>query len=258
MKSLVYLVLLIISPQLIAGNWGHRASGGPGENLYFYPENSLIALKASLLGINNEKAIQYNKKYIYLEFDVRETFDNKLVIFHDSRLIRMIPYKGENKKIYKKLLTRKSLFKRIPFFRRFPTSLRIEDLTLAELQEFTLKGQGKQKIPTLKDFLEAAKKYKLIKPMAVELKYIRTYKSKKMFLELVSQFHFDYMLRTDIIKSNKFDMPFEIGIIAFKKNFKRSFAKNKKESDFWCSMIKQFGLHGVFKTGNHINLCKNF
>ncbi len=77
------------------------------------PENSIAAFR---------KAVE---KGYGIEFDIRLTKDNEVVVFHDSSILRMC---GVDKKVY--------------------------DLTLNELKGYNLLDTN-EKIPTLREFLEA-------------------------------------------------------------------------------------------------------
>ncbi len=249
-------ILLIIPFSGQAKNLGHRSGGGPQEFHKDVAENSLLALKFSLEGRDGEIPIQDSDEFLYLEFDVQETKDQKLVIFHDKTLIRMIPNIGRNRDLYEELLNSEDFKRRIPFYRRFASGLKVSDLYLEDLKRFWLNDSFSQKIPTLEEFLNYLEKYQIRKPVAIEIKYLRTDKARAELLRQLSHFNKEYMQKNLITHLEGFDMPFDIGMIGFKKNFKNSFGKSQKNIQYWCSKMKDLNLYGVFRTYSHDNMCE--
>lgn len=240
MKSYLIIIFSLLCCSVNAKNLGHRAGGGKKEYYSHLPENSLIALQHSIEGI------QFHKDFLYLEFDIQETADGRVVVFHDKSIKRMISYEQNKKEldqIYSELGLSTKLFGR--------KKLKVKDLTFEQLRRLHLTDHPDQKVPTLEEFLSLSKEQGLIKPMAVELKYIRSEATKLRILKLLKDFNESYMKNTDIIFEKKYDMPFRVGFLSFRSKFKKIFGKNKK----WCEIIKKSGLHGVFKPGSHKNLC---
>jgi len=236
---LIILISLFCS-SISAKNLGHRAAGGKKEHYSHLPENSLTALQHSIEGI------QFHKDFLYLEFDIQETKDGEIVIFHDKNIKRMISYeqnKTELDKIYKELGISSRFF--------WKKKLKIKDLTFSQLRRLHLTDHPDQQVPTLLEFLNLSREQGLIKPMAVELKDIRSEASKLRVISLMKDFNENYMNNADIIFEKKFDMPFKIGFLAFRSKFKKIFGKDKK----WCKLIIESGLYGVFKPGSHTNQC---
>lgn len=256
-KSNIILTILIFMSILTAQakNLGHRAGGGPKEYWKSVPENSLLALEYSLIGNKVKEASQNSDEFLYLEFDVQETYDHKLVIFHDEFIKRMIPNSGYNKAIYSKILKSKAFKKRFPKFKRIKRFLTIKHFTYEELRQFRLKGEGLQSVPTFKSFLELSKKLKLKKPMSIEIKKIRTRAAKEKLISMASHFYHDYMKSTDVIFAPKYDMPYKVGFLTFPHVFYQTFGFRKKTRLKWCDKIVKAGLHGVFKPGKHNNQC---
>ena len=239
MKTFIALMILL-NFSISAKNLGHRAGAGKGEYFSQLPENSLIALQSSL------QLIQYDKDFLYLEFDIQETKDGKIVVFHDKYIRRMIPYAQnaqELDQIYQEIDA--------SFFKRKFNTIKISDLTYEQLSRLSLKDHPDQKIPTLKSFLETSKSMNLIKPMTVEIKYLKTDRAKLKVIEMMKEFNEDYMNDADIIFEVDYDMPFKTGFLAWKSKFKKSYGKDPK----WCELIKRAGLYGVFKPGSHKNQC---
>ncbi|OUR96841.1 hypothetical protein A9Q84_10920 [Halobacteriovorax marinus] len=240
MKKYLIILLSLLCYGISAKNLGHRAGGGKKEYYSHLPENSLTALEHSIEGI------QYRKDFLYLEFDIQETKDGEIVIFHDKYIKRMISYK-QNKleldRIYDELGLSSSSRKR--------HKVKIQQLTFSQLRRLHLTDHPDQLVPTLSEFIRVSKQQGLIKPMTVELKYIRTDAAKVKVIEMLKEFNESYMKNADIIFEKKYNMPFRVGFLSFSSKFKKIFGLNKK----WCKLIKASGLHGVFKARSHVNLC---
>ena len=113
--SIIFITIFILplnNSFSFSRNLGHRVGAGSGEFHKDLPENSLIAMKAALIGRDDDPPgifpLQFNSRFFYMEFDVQETADGELVVFHDKHIKRMIPNNEKNKKagsiIIKKLL----------------------------------------------------------------------------------------------------------------------------------------------------------
>lgn len=225
---------------VLSKNLGHRAGGGKGEYYSHLPENSLSALEASLL------ELQYEKDFLYLEFDIQETIDGKVVIFHDKYIRRMISYeqnKEELDQIYKEIDA--------SYLKRKFNRIKINELTYDQLMRLHLTDHPSEKVPTLQEFISLSKDYALVKPMTVELKYIHSKESKLEVIRMLKHFNDNYMKNADIIFEKEYDLPFRTGFLAWKSKFKKVFGKDPK----WCQRVKEAGLHGVFKPGSHKNQC---
>ncbi|WP_372651730.1 glycerophosphodiester phosphodiesterase [Halobacteriovorax sp.] len=240
----VILVFLLISTNIFAKNLGHRAGGGKKEYYSHLPENSLTALEHSL----NE--LQFDENFLYLEFDIQETKDGRLVVFHDKTIRRMV-----NKKQNLQALERIYEENNVSYLKKKFNLIKIHQLTYDQLQTLHLTDHPDQKIPTLSEFLELSKEIGLRKPMSVEIKYIYSKEAKEKTISLLQDFREEYMENADIIFESKYDMPFKVGFLGFKSKFKKTF---KDKDHYWCNKIKAAGLFGVFKPGNHINLCDSF
>ena len=221
-------------------NLGHRAGGGKGEYYSYLPENSSSALKASLL------ELQYDKNFLYLEFDIQETLDGKVVIFHDKYIKRMISYK-QNKEVLDEIYTEINA----SFLQRKFNKIKINELTYEQLMRLHLTDHPQQKVPTLDQFIETSEELGLIKPMTVELKYLHSSAAKLEVIKNLKKFNDNYMKNADIIFEKEYDLPFRTGFLAWKSKFKKVFGKDPK----WCQRVKEAGLHGVFKPGSHKNQC---
>ena len=175
-------------------NLGHRLGG----DVYPY-ENTLSCYKKSL------KILQYKKDFHYVEFDIRETKDNKIVVFHDSKIARVVPKSKYNIKVLKRVLKKKRFDK-----------IRIKDLTSEEISKLVIAKNVH--IPTLEDILKSSIKWGLTKPMHIELKSLHTDTARYKLIELIKKYH------------KKID----ISIIAFRKYFYQSFPFPPR----WIKLLK--------------------
>jgi glycerophosphoryl diester phosphodiesterase len=239
-KYLITLVLILTSINTFSKNLGHRAGGGKGEYYSHLPENSLSALEASLL------ELQYDKDFVYLEFDIQETKDGEVVIFHDKYIRRMIS-KKQNKEELDQIYSEIGA----SFIKRKFNLIKIKDLTYEQLMRLHLTDHPSQRVPTLDEYIEKSEELGLIKPMTVELKYLHSSKAKLEVIRKLKEFNNSYMKGADIIFEDDYDMPFRTGFLAWKSKFKKVFGKDPK----WCQRVKEAGLHGVFKPGSHKNQC---
>ena len=82
-----FILLYLLSTLIYAKNIGHRLGGD-----IYTPENTLFSYK---------KLQKHMNKVIFVEFDVRETKDHELIVFHDSRINRLVPETNNNQKIVK-------------------------------------------------------------------------------------------------------------------------------------------------------------
>ena len=202
----VFIFLIGISICINAKNLGHRLGGD-----IYKPENTLFSYKKAL------KKLQDKKSFHYVEFDIRESKDGKLVVFHDSKIERIVPKTKHN------LLVLSSVLKKKKF-----NKIKIKDLPLKIISKLQL--EKKAHIPTLKDVLEASVKWKLKKPMKIEIKLIRSDKARYRLVETI----LNYNKKLDII------------LIAFSKNFYKSFPlpsrwiKVFKDNDLKCYQIDKY------------------
>jgi glycerophosphoryl diester phosphodiesterase len=256
-------VLLLLSNSLCASNIGHRASGGESDGLPHLPENSLIALQTALTGENGGEALQFRENFDYLEFDIRETFDGELVVFHDRDIKRMVDYQGTNQAVIDEILADQEFQQRkkgkscIPIikicFKRNVSykNLRIEDLTLEEIKRLRLKGEHNQEIPTFQEFLDTALEHGLFKPMVVEIKYLATDQARQQLLDSLIHFR-EMFIQSNIVYTSDFDFPQPVSMMTFKKSFKKSFGKYGSSGQrHWCNKAIESGFQGIFKPFNH-------
>ena len=179
----VVLLILVFSTLSNAENLGHRLGG----DVYSH-ENTLVCYKKAL------KNLQHKKDFKYVEFDIRETKDHEIIVFHDSKIERMIPQNKHNKKVLTQILKKKK-FKKI----------RIKDLTLKEVRQLLITKNIT--VPTLEEVLTSSIQWGLNKPMHIEVKSLNSDKARYKLIDLI----------------NKFNKKLDISIIAFRKNFYNSF-----------------------------------
>ncbi len=110
--------------QVNAKNLGHRLGS---DHLTSLPENSSAVFERSISRTNSEIPLVINKKFLYAEFDVQETLDGELVVFHDKYIIRMIPNIGDNIELYKDIIKK---IKKRTGKKYSPEKLKVKLLTL--------------------------------------------------------------------------------------------------------------------------------
>ncbi|BBM88057.1 glycerophosphodiester phosphodiesterase family protein [Candidatus Uabimicrobium amorphum] len=248
--SKIVLFIFILS-SIIAENWGHRAGVDHYTNL---PENSLYILEKSL------NTIQDNENFVYLEFDIQETFDGKIVVFHDKKLKRMLPNAGDNREIFSVLYQKQKFIERMKqLYGKTPKAhdLKIADLTLSELKTLYLNGNKdnlQQRIPELSEFLASCEKHKLIKPMVVEIKYLKTEEAREDLFNEILVFRDRYVSQINVIKEKDYDFPFEIGFMCFYSNWTSSYG-SKENRERWCQILKDHDFYGMFMPITHWSHC---
>ncbi|KAL4420264.1 hypothetical protein ABPG77_003443 [Micractinium sp. CCAP 211/92] len=121
---------------------GHRAGAeGFGGKLC---ENTVEAAVALL---RREAAEGPLPHFPYLEFDVQETADGELAVFHDALLTRAFPTPSGSHNAAAAAQLEEATG--VPFH-----LLTLRDLTFAQLQSLELGGQPGLKVPSLQQFLE--------------------------------------------------------------------------------------------------------
>ena len=245
MKNLTLTLLsLFLTTQLLAGNLGHRGGSDWYRDL---PENSLIVLEASLRGLEGKPPIQYRDNFDYLEFDVQETKDGHLVVFHDSKIKRMLPNSGKNVEVYKQLKDETG---------KKYSKLKMKYLTLEQVKRLWIWGNTDQKVPTLQEFLDAAAEYGLYKPVSLEIKYLLTQEGLHKAIDILAQFRDDYLADQEIVYTEDFDFRDFANFISFKKKFKKAFRTGDGTTEN-CNYLMEQGFLGVFESGgkHHNNFC---
>lgn len=203
----------------------------------------MLALQECLQGPN---ALQLDPKFTYLEFDVQETFDGKLVLFHDNGLTRLFD-KKENAEAIKILEANVDIKNRIGKKVKF-SSIKVKDLTLDELRLFKLKGLGNEKIVELKDYMNAARELGLVKPLILEIKYVRSDAALAEMLDLMQSYYHEYAMDAGVIVEDDFDFPGMVTFLSFKGNVEKSIGKiGSEKHKFWCDQIRDLGLQGIYR-----------
>lgn len=232
-------------------NLGHRLGSGDGEYHSSIPENSLSALRAAALGVNGETPIQYREDFLYYEFDVQETYDGELVLFHDSKLTRMLPDLGANADVYDELINSPEIQDRIGDNNLKAKDLRVRHLTLEELQRLSLKDSNGEPVPTLDEFLYYAELYQVVKPVVSEIKLFVTDAGRLAFIDKMAGFR-DGIDVSRVVFEEGYDMSMDgVALLSFKGNFKNSFGDSKSDRQYWCDIIRANGFSKVYKARGH-------
>lgn len=212
----VALLLIIILVFANSENLGHRLGGD-----IYKPENTLFSYKKAL------NQLQKKKSFSYVEFDIRESIDGEIIVFHDSKIKRIVPQTKYNLEVLKFILKEKKF-----------STLCIEDLTAKEISK--LKLEYNTHIPTLEEVLKASVKWKLKKPMRIEVKFLHSDKARYALVKSLS----------------KYKEKLDISLIAFRKNFYESFPFSPR----WIKLFQENDLNFYqidkyeFTESNNMNL----
>lgn len=249
--ALLFMLLALYSVSAEA-NMGHRAGAGPKGHYKSLPENSISALKASLIGFDQYKAIQDQKKFVYMEFDLQETADGEVVLFHDEDFSRLLPNNAINREALADILANPAVRMRMGGKNPRHEDLRIKHLTLEQLHTLTLGSSLTEKVATLEEFLEKSLRWNIRKPMTFEIKKFHSDKGRMKLLKMVKEYKDTYLSQQDIRFESKYDMdPSGISFLAFKKNLEKSFPLKK-----WCPIFRRYGFNKVYNPFWHRNICQ--
>ena len=197
-------VLLIVA--IVVGFWrpgllrrqtnlGHQLGG---DLLADVPGNTVAAFE---IGIREHEA---SENWKYAECDVRETLDNRLVVFHDWDLAS-VPNSEFNQTVLGEAVSDQP----------------VSELTLKQLQSLRLQGDGC--IPTLEEILQAAVRLDPVKPILLEIKLLQSDQARYHMIKLAEQYRDQHGL--------------EIHFLAFIRNVNRSF----DDPTEWLDRISKSG-----------------
>ena len=161
-------------------NHGHQLGG----DLLDLPGNTIEAFE---IGIREHEA---SSEWKYAECDIRETGDNRLVVFHDWDL-SSVPNTEVNQAVLGETVGDQPVNK----------------LTLEQLQSLQL--QGGTRIPTLEEVLQTAVRIQPVKPILLEIKLLHSDEARFHMLDLAKRYRDQHGL--------------EIQFLAFIRNVSRSF-----------------------------------
>jgi len=199
MYAKILFFVAIVSTSLWGKNIGHRLGG----DLY-QPGDTLYSLRHLIAQADHDPKLQY------LEYDIQETRDGRLVVFHDiPSIARIVPATRHNLQILSNLLKYKPL-KRI----------RIHDLTLDQIRHLRLDHNAT--IPTLQDVLRYTREHNITHPQHIEIKRLYTDSARERLIATVEKYR-DHL-------------PLEL--IAFRRNYELSFPW----PDRWLSRMKAAGI----------------
>ena len=204
--KILLMLLFSLVMEVNADNLGHRLGGD-----VYGAENTLYSYK---------KAIKYlhdKKNFKNVEFDVQETKDSELILFHDKTIKRVIPKSKYNLNVLKRVLEKKKFDK-----------IEIKDLTLKETSQLLL--EYKASIPTLEDVLKLSVKWKVHKPLHIEIKQLHSDKGRYKLIKTVS----------------KYNKLLDVSFIAFQKYFYKSFPDTER----WIALFQQHHLK-FYQIGKH-------
>ena len=196
----VVSILVIVGyfrPGLLRGtpNDGHQLGGDISPNL---PGNTIECFKTAI------KNHESKPSYRYSECDIRETADNRLVVFHDWD-ISSVPNTAENREALGQSIGQQA----------------VKDLTLQQLQSLRLEGDCQ--IPTLQQVLDKAVELGPAKPLLLEIKYLHSDQGRQQLLESARRVRDSSQM--------------EVHFLAFIRNIKRSFP----EPEAWLDEVSRQG-----------------
>jgi len=246
------LLIFFWPGHLVAKNIGHRLGGDYFPSL---PENSLLVLETSLKGHEDESPIVLHRDFKYAEFDIQETYDGELVVFHDKTFSRMLPSVGQNVEVYDSIIA--NIYQRIGKKIK-AKDIRMKYVTLEEAQSLQLRGAGEEFPPTLEEVLDLARDNQISKPLVVEIKYLQTDNARTKLVDIVREYQDNFGQFAEIVHLHDFPGSRSIQFLAFTKKFKSSFPSTRSRQIF-CKMIKDAGLGGIYKAGKHgYNHCASY
>ena len=231
----------------VARNMGHRTGA---DVVRHAPENSLAMLTRVLgRGPDGLPPLQDHRHFHYLEFDVRETADGELVVFHDSALRRMLPNKGRNAAVYTALLADRAFTKRTGY--AAPGDFHVHGMRLDELRRFRFPRAPLETVPTLEEYLSLAGSLGLRKPMAAEIKRLMTDGARDRLVSILGDFR-----RSQARLHPGLDDP--VAILAYPGAFRASFFPDGDPSAMrrWCRKLVGAGLLNARTPLFHADLCR--
>ncbi len=196
-------------------NNGHQLGG---DLLTDVPGNTIEAFE---IGIRNHEA---SAEWAYSECDIRETVDNKLVVFHDWDLSKL-PNSEINQTVLGETVGDQP----------------VNQLSLEQLQALRL--QGGQQIPTLEEILKTAVRIAPTKPILLEIKLLHSDEARRQLINLAKQYRDEHDL--------------EIHFLAFIRNVKRSFDDPRQ----WLDRFSESGfrVYQVYRPKTQAyDLCKTW
>lgn len=226
--------LVLAAATLRADETGHRcgAEGYGGRQC----ENTVEALEALLQREASEGPLPH---FPYIEFDVQETKDGELVVFHDSLLSRAFP--AGSGSVNAAPTARLVQQTGIPF-----QLLTVQDLTLAQLQTLHLGGRSGLRVPTLQQILDACIAGRARRTLAIEVKLLRTDAARQRFIDAISGYlaSCSPRLNQDVAaRRQRCSQLGWAGVIAFPHLFSAAFGEyGSPEWRRWAAEFKRCGI----------------
>lgn len=256
-------LLLFFTHEAMAKNLGHRVGAGPGEAHPDLPENSIIALSAAVKPDASGKSLQDRADFNYLEFDIQETADQQLVLFHDDSLTRMLPDQEFNRAAIDAILADGGVKARSGKSNPKYKDIQIKHLTLAQVQSlrFSEKWQTGplEGVPTFKAFLDAVMAANFKKPIAAEVKLLISDSGRREYIRLLENYRNIYAALNPPKREKSYDMAIDgvsvlSGKVAFRRSFGMRFTRKRRK---WCNSMARSGFTKAYRTGKHeIDLCR--
>ena len=224
---------------------GHRAGAkafAPPEfatNDEVVVENTVQSLKALAEADKAGAFDDKNTHFPYVEFDVQETKDGALVVFHDYPHINSgaFPAIGSNIKALERLKTQGIHIE----------TASIQDFTLNQLKTLCLGGKDGVHVPTLEEFFQACVEYDVQRTLAVEVKALKTDAARARLLSILTSYIETQGKKLDAMYPPPHTRQYRplgwCGIIAFPHYFAASFGEFGTDAwRGWASEMKQRGI----------------
>ncbi|KAK9864547.1 hypothetical protein WJX84_005921 [Apatococcus fuscideae] len=210
-------------------NVGHRcgAMGFRGAHV----ENTVPALQNLIRRDNARPADNFS----YIEFDIHETLDNKLVVLHDlDRVLRVSAAAPVNAAPLDALRQQGVALE----------GATVKDVTQAQLQSIHIAGREGLHVPTLGEFLRCCAQEGLRRSVAVEVKSLHSNAGRTELLTQLRLYKERYAAKLeDACPERKYPYFDWIAVISFPFFFAASFGEFGSEC--WRTWGLKFQLEGV-------------
>ncbi|GAB4820990.1 hypothetical protein N2152v2_008036 [Parachlorella kessleri] len=184
-----------------------------------------------------------SRDFPYLEFDIQETQDGQLVVFHDGSLVRAFPRGGVNEVPVQQLSQAGIDFELAS----------IQDLTASQLQTLHIAGRQGLRVPLLRDFLRACKDAGIGRSLAIEVKLLISDTGRQQLIDDIRWYLEACSAELDASKiaHRKYAPLGWAGVIAFPHFFAKSFGEFG--SPQWRRWAQEFHLNGIKARACHFH-----
>lgn len=222
----VFAMLLHDMPTDNAGHrgGGHRY-GGPLQ------ENTVEALRA----IAASDTATPLPTFAYLEFDIHETADGELVVFHDATLNRALPAGNTINTQLEGSFARQGLDIRLA---------PISALTAAQVQAVHLGARDGCHVPTLQEWLRICLEVNITRSLAVEVKTLQSDQGRQKLLDLLQDYKRHHKLQSHSLRADRLYAPFgRVAVIAFPWSWAKAVGEyGSRHNEEWARRFASVGI----------------